>query len=130
MPFTQLDHLDYEATLAALQEHVGARISVSFGGKDTEWVAGTLVGQLRSAAEVDFGAMLPVLEGRIAGESLYFVVADPEHLQTAGGFSIWRDGFEWGRRVDGSTGNAIHFCVDGVTVRVMPVPPGMLPFDK
>ena len=128
MAFTRLEELDYEGTLRALQEHVGSRVAVSFGGEGTEWVGGSILGPLHSANEADLGA-LPILEGRFAGESIQFTVGEPMHPQTLGGFGIWRNGFSWGRRVDGSTGAAIHFCVDGVTVRVMPIPHGMLPVD-
>ena len=109
---------------------MGTRVSVSFGDADTEWNAGSFVGYLHSAAETDVGAAVPVLEGRFSGETMYFHVIDPEHPQTAGGFGVWHGGFQWGRRFQGVTGPAVHYRVDNVTVRVMPMPLGMLPIDE
>lgn len=125
-----LEHLDYEETLRALQEHVGTRVTVAFGGAATEWSAGSVTGQLHAATEIDYGATLAILEYRLSGETIYFTVLNLEHPQTMGGFGIWREGFAWGRRYAGVTGPAVHFCVEGVTVRVMPIPHGMLPIDS
>ena len=126
----EIEHLDYEGTLRALQEHVGTRVSVSFADAETEFNAGSVVGVVHAAAEMDYAAMLPVLEGRLSGETMYFVIVDTDHPQTTGGFGIWRDGFSWGRRVQGVTGPAVHYCINSITVRVMPIPQGMLPIDQ
>jgi hypothetical protein len=66
---------------------------VSIADAETEFSAGSVVGVVHSAAEMDYAAMLPVLEGRLSGETMYFVIVDTDHPQTTGGFGIWRDGF-------------------------------------
>lgn len=114
--------LTYEETLAALQAFIGTTVAVFVSHSDTEFVAATILGPLRRATEADIGAQVPELEGDFAGESIFFLVNDPAHPSVAGTFAIWRDGFEWGRRVERPHGFTIALQVAGLQIRVMPGP--------
>lgn len=112
--------LDYEQTLSELQALMGEVVVVSAQDAGTEYMGLTLVGQQRSAPTMDLGALDPDLLGDFAGETLTFAVGEPG-AGTFGSFSIWREGFEWGRRVEQPHGASVSYQVAGLRIFVRPL---------
>jgi hypothetical protein len=111
--------LDYEQTLAALQAFIGEPVWVSISHGDTEYMGANLVGPLRSATEADLAKQVPELKGQFAGESLFFVVGDPQEPAFST-FALWQNGFEWGRALDRPHGKTVALQVAGLVIRVRP----------
>lgn len=83
-----IEQLDYEQTLQALQEFVGARVTVSITDADTEWQGATFVGPLHSATGTDLAQLIPILEGDFADETMFFIISNPEQPSVAGTFEV------------------------------------------
>jgi hypothetical protein len=119
--------LTYEESLAALQAFIGTRVVVFVSHAETEYVAATIVGPLRSATEADLGAQVPELEGDFGGESMFFIVRDDAQPAVTASFGVWRDGFEWGRHVERPHGYTVSMQIAGLQIRVRPAPPMVAP---
>jgi hypothetical protein len=122
-----ITQLDYEQTLAALQAFIGTRVVVSLQDATTEFMGATFMGPLNSAPSADLALIAPDLLGDFAGESLFFVVVDPAQPAVTASFAIWREGFEWGRRVEQPQAVSVSYQVAGMQIRVRPAPqiPGL-----
>lgn len=112
--------LDYEQTLSELMGFVGMVVAVSISAATTDFMGGTFLGRLRSATEADLSAMVPELEGDFAGETMYFMLVDPDGRPT-GTFGIWRAGFVGGRRVEWTSGHTIALEVADLKIRIRPL---------
>ena len=125
----QFTPLDYEQTLSELQALVGTRVLASVQAAESEFMGATIMGPLRSAAGLDFAQLMPDLLENFAGESLSFSVVDPSQPAVIGSFSMWRTGFEWGRRVEQPHGVSVTYQVAGLRIFVRPAPsiPGFPP---
>ena len=115
-----ITHLDYEQTLSELQAFMGEVVAVSAQDAATEYMSLTLVGRLRSAPTMELGALDPDLLGDSAGESLTFAIGEPG-ASTFGSFSIWREGFAWGRRVVQPHGVNVSYQVAGLRISARPL---------
>jgi len=118
-----VDHLDYEQTLAALLDFIGTWVLVYVQDAETEFVGATMIGPLRRGNAADIGASVPELEGDFGGESLVFSVGEPQPNHVFGGFTIWRAGFAWGRRVERPHGYTVVVETAGLRIRVRSAPP-------
>jgi hypothetical protein len=111
-----VEPLDYDQTLAALQALVGIRVSVVVADADTRRIGASFDGPLRSSVVRDAADQVPELEDDFPGEEIIFVVADPDQTTVTGSFSIWREGFEWGRYVPPL--ETVSFRVAGLSIHV------------
>jgi hypothetical protein len=118
----EVREVDYETVVRELHARVGERLLIGIGTIDGGYGAGTLLGPLNRAQDLDYSKALPDLLGDVRGESIIFMVGKPGG-DVMGTFVLYRNGFQWGRLWDSATGSAVSFAVEGIAVRIQPAPP-------
>ena len=114
----KVEKLTYEQTIAALQAFVGTSVSVSLMDADSKFLGAVINGPLQAAKGLDYSILDPEVYGDRAGETMHFVVGDPQVDPVFGGFAVWENGFEGASRTDWGDGDHISVQIAGLQITV------------